>query len=191
MRDNDELRSLVDARGLSGGLVQFEIAKEFRFSAGHRLLGMPDGHKCGRLHGHNYRVIVKARASQLDGSGFVNDFADFNPLRDWLDDNWDHCLLLHVDDPIIPALDDAGETFVFTNWNPTAENMAACLLALAHDLGLTTVSSVVVWETEKCYAECSLLPQAPDATTTLSALASAVSREFSYQQPVVTAWPGV
>ena len=34
----------------------FVIKKRFSFSAAHRLLDLPAGHKCGRLHGHNYIV---------------------------------------------------------------------------------------------------------------------------------------
>ncbi|MFN6103662.1 MAG: 6-pyruvoyl trahydropterin synthase family protein, partial [Planctomycetaceae bacterium] len=35
-----------------------EIFKEFTFEAAHRLPHVPDGHKCSRLHGHSFRVIV-------------------------------------------------------------------------------------------------------------------------------------
>lgn len=129
----------------------YEVGKEFSFSAGHRLLGMPEGHKCARLHGHNYRVVVRASASVLDDTGFVVDFAEFNVLRQWLNENWDHSMLLHVDDPVLPLLDDAGEPYVFVRWNPTAENMARYLGELAGELGLA-VSSVEVWETVNCFA---------------------------------------
>lgn len=32
-----------------------ELFREFTFEAAHRLPAVPDGHKCGRLHGHSYR----------------------------------------------------------------------------------------------------------------------------------------
>ncbi len=35
-----------------------EIFKEFTFEAAHRLPNVPDGHKCARLHGHSYQVVV-------------------------------------------------------------------------------------------------------------------------------------
>jgi hypothetical protein len=39
----------------------FEIAKDFLFSAAHQIRF--HGGKCERLHGHNWRVRVHARAS--------------------------------------------------------------------------------------------------------------------------------
>ena len=34
------------------------LTKTFRFEAAHRLPKVPEGHKCGRLHGHSYQVDV-------------------------------------------------------------------------------------------------------------------------------------
>ena len=65
-----------------------EIFKEFTFEAAHRLPRVPEGHKCGRLHGHSYRVEVHV-AGLVDETGWVMDFADitaaFAPLHDLLD----------------------------------------------------------------------------------------------------------
>ena len=33
-----------------------EIFKEFTFEAAHKLPNVPEGHKCGRLHGHSFVV---------------------------------------------------------------------------------------------------------------------------------------
>ncbi|MFP3499961.1 6-carboxytetrahydropterin synthase, partial [Pseudomonas sp. SIMBA_059] len=33
-----------------------EIFKEFTFESAHRLPHVPEGHKCGRLHGHSFKV---------------------------------------------------------------------------------------------------------------------------------------
>ncbi|MGA0420428.1 MAG: 6-pyruvoyl trahydropterin synthase family protein, partial [Phycisphaerales bacterium] len=35
-----------------------ELRTELRFEAAHRLPRVPEGHKCGRLHGHSFRVTV-------------------------------------------------------------------------------------------------------------------------------------
>ena len=37
---------------------------------------MPDGHKCGRLHGHSYRVEVHVTGPVGDDTGWVQDFGD-------------------------------------------------------------------------------------------------------------------
>jgi 6-pyruvoyltetrahydropterin/6-carboxytetrahydropterin synthase len=69
-----------------------EIFKEFTFEAAHRLPHVPDGHKCGRLHGHSYQVAVHLTGPVDEQAGWVTDFADithaFGPLRDCLDHNY-------------------------------------------------------------------------------------------------------
>jgi 6-pyruvoyltetrahydropterin/6-carboxytetrahydropterin synthase len=66
-----------------------ELFKEFTFESAHRLPGVPEGHKCARLHGHSYRVEVHVAGNVDTGSGMVMDFADikavFAPIRDRLD----------------------------------------------------------------------------------------------------------
>ncbi|MGK5729990.1 6-carboxytetrahydropterin synthase QueD [Streptomyces sp. URMC 124] len=66
-----------------------EIFREFTFEAAHRLPNVPEGHKCARLHGHSYRVIVHVEAPVDPESGWVMDFGDlkkaFKPLEAQLD----------------------------------------------------------------------------------------------------------
>ena len=66
-----------------------EIFKEFTFESAHRLPHVPEGHKCGRLHGHSYRVQVHVSGPVGERSGWVMDFADikerFAPLHAQLD----------------------------------------------------------------------------------------------------------
>ncbi|MCP4646233.1 MAG: 6-carboxytetrahydropterin synthase QueD, partial [bacterium] len=35
-----------------------EIYKEFKFDAAHSLPNLPEGHRCGNLHGHTFCVFV-------------------------------------------------------------------------------------------------------------------------------------
>ncbi len=69
-----------------------EIFKEFTFEAAHRLPNVRPGHKCGRLHGHSFRVEVHVRGDVDAQSGWVLDFADikeaFKPLFEQLDHNY-------------------------------------------------------------------------------------------------------
>lgn len=66
-----------------------EIFREFTFESAHRLPHVPPGHKCGRLHGHSYRVEVHVAGPVGAETGWVMDFADikkaFEPLHDALD----------------------------------------------------------------------------------------------------------
>ncbi|MDH4120784.1 MAG: 6-carboxytetrahydropterin synthase QueD [Deltaproteobacteria bacterium] len=66
-----------------------EIYKEFTFDSAHLLPNLPEGHKCRRLHGHSFRVILYVSGPLTPKEGWVMDFADlkkaFKPLYDQLD----------------------------------------------------------------------------------------------------------
>lgn len=69
-----------------------EIFKEFIVESAHRLPNVPEGHKCGRLHGHSFRIEIHARGPVNNDSGWLIDFADikraFKPYYDALDHNY-------------------------------------------------------------------------------------------------------
>lgn len=66
-----------------------EIWKEITFEAAHRLPHVPEGHKCGRLHGHSYRVRITCGGEPDPRMGWIVDFDEirraFEPLRQRLD----------------------------------------------------------------------------------------------------------
>ena len=53
-----------------------DIYKEFTFDAAHLLPAVPPGHKCGRLHGHSFRVEVHVGGDLDPKLQWVMDFAD-------------------------------------------------------------------------------------------------------------------
>jgi 6-pyruvoyltetrahydropterin/6-carboxytetrahydropterin synthase len=61
----------------------------FGFEAAHRLTGVPEDHKCSRMHGHSYEVTLSVRGELDHDSGMLVDFgtvkAAFEPLRKRLD----------------------------------------------------------------------------------------------------------
>lgn len=69
-----------------------EIFKKFTFEAAHRLPNVPAGHKCGRLHGHSFRVELRLDGLIDPATGWVKDFADvkaaFQPFYDQLDHHY-------------------------------------------------------------------------------------------------------
>jgi 6-pyruvoyltetrahydropterin/6-carboxytetrahydropterin synthase len=129
------------------------------FSYGHRVVGHEG--KCCNLHGHNGRVHFTCTADNLDDVGRVVDFSVIKTaLCDWLEDWWDHRMLLWVKDPWVVPLRQIDRTVKTVPFNPTAENMAQHLL---HVVGPTylrgtgvTLTKVVFEETRKCSAEMSL-----------------------------------
>lgn len=74
-----------------------EIFKEFTFEAAHRLPAVPDGHKCGRLHGHSFRVEVFVSGPVGDRSGWVIDFAEIKEKFDPIQKQLDHYYLNEIE----------------------------------------------------------------------------------------------
>ena len=68
------------------------IARTYRFEAAHYLPLLPATHKCHRLHGHNYRVMITV-VGELDERGFVADFAELDAEVEQLIAIVDHKLL--------------------------------------------------------------------------------------------------
>lgn len=63
------------------------------------------GH-CALIHGHNWSFEFQFGATELDENGFVVDFGKLKWLRQWLEDNFDHTLVLNEDDPVLDYLTD-------------------------------------------------------------------------------------
>lgn len=65
------------------------IQKTFDFDASHQLPNVPAGHKCGRLHGHTYRVEIRLSGVPSKTMGWFIDYADiaeaWKPIYDVLD----------------------------------------------------------------------------------------------------------
>lgn len=85
-----------------------EIYKEFSFEAAHRLPNVPEGHKCGRLHGHTFYVRVYVTGEVDPHSGWVMDFAEIKAVFSPIYDQLDHYYLNDIE-----GLE-----------NPTSENLA-------------------------------------------------------------------
>jgi 6-pyruvoyltetrahydropterin/6-carboxytetrahydropterin synthase len=89
---------------------RYRIGKHFSFDAAHQLAGLPEGHKCARLHGHTYTAEFVLTSHELAGPGFVTDFGDLAPVKAFLDEQLDHRVLNEV----LPV-------------EPTSENLARYL----------------------------------------------------------------
>jgi len=112
----------------------YTISKEFHFSASHILEGLPVEHPCSRLHGHNYIVRAEFSATKLNAIGFVVDYRDLEPIKKYLDEQFDH---RHLNDRM--------------SCNPTAENMAK-LIFNTFKQQFPTLSAIEVSETPKTNA---------------------------------------
>ncbi len=55
------------------------VWRRFRFEAAHQLPNVPEGHKCGRMHGHGFEVILHADQT-LNGGDMGIDFDHLDAL---------------------------------------------------------------------------------------------------------------
>lgn len=131
---------------------------------GHRVVGHEG--KCRNLHGHNYRItftvapeegISTSRNNGLDDIGRVLDFSVINTrLCQWLEENYDHRMLLWDEDPDLAALILIDPEIEVVPFNPTAENIGLHLLNVVGPQQLAGTRAklirVEVEETRKCSA---------------------------------------
>lgn len=125
------------------------------------------GH-CRLIHGHNWDFEFEFACSKLDDNGFVVDFGALKWLRAWLEDRFDHTLVLNLDDPHLTYLthrlnpdfiqDCQGFAKIVVVPNCGAEGLAAWILekvnlelqrlGIGQDRGLHVVR-VTAFEDEK------------------------------------------
>lgn len=128
----------------------FRVSRQIDFCYGHRLLNYQG--KCRFLHGHNGRAVIGLSADRLDELGMVIDFSQIKTVvSQWIDQNLDHRMLLHRDDPLVSTLQEMQEPLFLLDVNPTAENIAKLIYDFARSQGFP-VDRVDLWETRSCYA---------------------------------------
>jgi 6-pyruvoyltetrahydropterin/6-carboxytetrahydropterin synthase len=55
---------------------------------------------CNQIHGYAIAVKFVFEAKELDHNGWVVDFGSLKFVKDWLQETFDHKLLVAVDDPL-------------------------------------------------------------------------------------------
>ena len=135
--------------------MPFQVTRKHEIHCGHRVCGHEG--KCGNLHGHAYVIHFTCEADSLDPLGRVIDFSVIKSLLcQWLEDNWDHRMLIWEQDPILDGLRAIDPSVVAVPFNPTAENIAVHLVTkVGPDLLAGTSVRLVrvqVDETSKCRA---------------------------------------
>lgn len=103
---------------------------------GHRLTLSPG--KCERIHGHSWWFELTISGDPHPATGMIIDFADVKRwMRNFIDDNWDHRLMLNTDDPVVPFLKSLLPTdsivHLLPHCDPTVENVAAYFGKLARN----------------------------------------------------------
>jgi 6-pyruvoyltetrahydropterin/6-carboxytetrahydropterin synthase len=117
----------------------FELKIITQFAAAHRLLNFQG--KCEQLHGHNWKVEVFIRSTQLDSAGLVRDFGEIKAVTHDVLNRLDH----HYLNELIP----------FKEENPSSEHIARYLFQeLSRRLNddRAQVSKISVWESDSACA---------------------------------------
>jgi 6-pyruvoyltetrahydropterin/6-carboxytetrahydropterin synthase len=109
-----------------------QITRRYHFEAAHFLPKVPEGHKCKRMHGHNYEIEVTV-AKPLGKDGFLMDFADLDKLVQ----------------PIIDKIDHRTLNDIKGLENPTAELIGQWFM---DKLAKHDVHGIRVYETKDCWS---------------------------------------
>lgn len=111
------------------------IFLDYSIDCSHWLPNVPDGHKCGRMHGHRYEI-------RLEIGG------DVDPVAGWI---IDYAEVKEVFDPIIMGLDHRCLNDIQGLENPTCENIVLYLQrSLRHES--LRVSAIEIRETARAGA---------------------------------------
>jgi len=123
----------------------YRVTEIVEFCYGHRLLRYKG--KCAHLHGHNGRVEIELASPSLNDQSMVADFSDIGRIvKEWIDQNLDHRMLLHREDPLVAVLKKHDEPLFLMDSDPTAEAIAKVIFDHAAAQRLP-VSMVRLWET--------------------------------------------
>jgi len=108
--------------------------RRYRFQAAHQLPHVPVGHKCGRMHGHGFEVILHVQQTAA-GKQLIVDY-------DELDQHWL---------PLQKRLNYACLNDIAGLENPTSESLSAWIWSQLKST-LPALSWVTVYETGSCGA---------------------------------------
>jgi 6-pyruvoyltetrahydropterin/6-carboxytetrahydropterin synthase len=116
--------------------MQVRLNREFRFEAAHRLTSVAPEHRCGRLHGHSYKVELALEGQVDERAGWLIDFAEIDRAWGGASDKLDHAILNDIEGLA----------------NPTCEHLTRWIwLAVAPRL--PGLKRVTVWETADARCE--------------------------------------
>jgi 6-pyruvoyltetrahydropterin/6-carboxytetrahydropterin synthase len=115
-----------------GGMAH--VWRRYQFEAAHRLPNVPPGHKCGRMHGHGFEIIVNA-SQDLGPRALSIDY-------DYLDEIWA---------PLQEILNYRCLNEIADLSNPTSEMISSWLWVRLKQQ-LPEISWISVFETASCGA---------------------------------------
>jgi len=116
--------------------MHVRLTKDFTFEAAQTLPCVPPGHKCGRMHGHSFKVEVSVEG-------------ETDPSTGWF---YDHSRISRAMEPLLEKLDHSYLNEIEGLENPTIENMCQWLWERLSPL-LPGLAEIILHETPS--ARCS------------------------------------
>jgi len=141
--------------------MKFQSTKKLGpISVGHRQW-RDDGH-CAWVHGYG-RYIQFTFEGDLDERQWVMDFGDLKDIKQWLEEQWDHRVMIASDDPQLDKLKEMHDLNIMNinvmdvekGWGPGIE--ASCKFVYDHVQPIITqktngrvkIAKVEIWEHER------------------------------------------
>jgi 6-pyruvoyltetrahydropterin/6-carboxytetrahydropterin synthase len=129
----------------------YQLTVEQSFDSAHFLAGYQG--KCGNIHGHRWRVVLRVKSESLQENGKERGMCvDFSTLKEELKevvDSYDHTFLIEkgtLRDNTMEALADEGFSVVELAFRPTAENFAKHFFDIFSKKGYD-VEEALIYET--------------------------------------------
>ena len=89
--------------------MRAQLTKEFRFEAAQTLPNVPEDHKCGKMHGHSFKVEISVEG-------------EVDPVGGWV---YDHACISESMAPVLKIVEHSYLNEIEGLENPTIENLAA------------------------------------------------------------------
>lgn len=131
----------------------FKVTKEMKWAMAHRLQKGYVG-ACNNIHGHTYKALLTFESKELNRVDMVVDFKEINTkVKSWIDENWDHALMIYVKDlPLIELCEKEKMKHFIMPENTTAEEMSKWLYKVCEAIvPEAKISSVTIYETDTSY----------------------------------------
>ena len=128
--------------------MQVRLTKDFSFEAAQTLPNVPPEHKCGKMHGHSFRMEISVEG-------------EVDPATGWL---YDHARISRAMDPLLELLDHSYLNDIPGLDNPTIENMCRWFWEKLQ-LQLPGLAEIVIHETPTAAAATAGNKQIPSVFT--------------------------
>lgn len=120
-----------------------------------------DSRKCAWIHGYS-RYMQLWFQGDLDERSWVMDFGDLKFVKEWLEENWDHKVLISSSDPAMDLIEECYQNGLLVptiipdvnGWGPGIEGSCKWVYDTLNPMveskteGRVRISKVEIWEHE-------------------------------------------